>query len=133
MLVVMAATGGSRVLRGRVVSGIGGHARWMTVYADLYEAKTGVRLFPGSLNVVLDAPWYVPAERIRMEPSEYGVGMSVVPCRIGGIDAFILRTDKNNTGEGDHPATVIEIAAPVRLRDALDLEDGTAVEVSVPA
>ena len=128
-----AAEDGSRVLRGRVVPGIGGHAHWMTVYADLYEAKTGVRLFPGSLNVVLDAPWYVPAERIRMEPPEYGVGMSVVPCRIGGIDAFILRTDKNNIGEGDHPATVIEIAAPVRLRDALDLEDGTEVEVTVPA
>ncbi|GAC1605691.1 MAG: hypothetical protein NVS3B21_35300 [Acidimicrobiales bacterium] len=104
----------------------------MTLYAELYETKTGVRLYPGSLNVVLDSPWYVPAKHIRMEPPEYGVGMSIVPCAIGGIDGFILRTDKNNTGEGDHPATVIEVAAPVRLRDALDLDDGTEVEVAVP-
>lgn len=59
--------------------------------------------------------------------------MSIVPCAIGGIDGFNLRTDKNNTGEGGHPATVIEVAASVRLRDALDLEAGTEVEVAVPA
>ena len=129
----MAHEGGSRVLRGRVASGIGGHAHWMIVYADLYEAKTGVLLYPGSLNVVLDAPWYVPAERIRLEPPEYGIGMSIVACRIGGLDAFILRTDKNNAGDGDHPATVIEVAAPVRLRDVLGLEDGSEIEVAVPA
>ena len=103
----------------------------MTVYSDLYEAKTGAKLYPGSLNVMLDSPWYVPAERIRLEPPEYGIGMSIVRCRINGVDAFILRTDKNNAGEGDHPATVIEIAATIRLRDALGLEDGSEVEVSL--
>lgn len=94
---------------------------------------TGVRLYPGSLNVALDAPWYVPAERIRMEPPEYGIGMSIVACRIGSLDAFILRTDKNDAGDGDQPATVIEVAAPVRLQDVLGLEDGTEVEVTVSA
>ena len=115
------------------MSGVGGLAHWMTVYADVYEAKTGVRLYPGSLNVLLDSPWYVPAVRIRLEPPECGIGMSIVPCAIGGIDGFILRTDKNNSGEGDHPATVIEVAASVRLRDVLGVEDGTEVEVTVPS
>ncbi|MDT5200063.1 MAG: hypothetical protein QOH34_1585 [Mycobacterium sp.] len=50
----------------------------------------------------------------------------------GYVHGFILRTDKNDTGEGDHPATVIEVAASVRLRDALDLEDGSEFEVTVP-
>ena len=42
---------GDMLLRGWVTGGTGGHAHWMTTHADLYEAKTGVRLYPGSLNV----------------------------------------------------------------------------------
>jgi riboflavin kinase, archaea type len=119
------------LLRGRVTVGIGAHARWMTVHADLYEAKTGVRLYPGSLNVVLDRPCHVGSQPVRLEPPEYGVGLSIVPCTIQGVDAFILRTDKNDRGDGDHPPNVLEVAAAVRLRDALDLRDGDEVEIMV--
>jgi len=103
----------------------------MTVHADLYEAKTGVRLYPGSLNVVLDRPWHVGRKRVRLEPPEYAVGLGIVPCRIEGSDGFILRTDKNDQGDGDHPPTVIEIASGVRLRAALELHDGDEVEIVV--
>ena len=120
------------MLRGRVTAGIGGQAHWMTVHADRYEAKTGVRLYPGSLNVVLEDPWHVGNQRVRLEPPEYGVGMSIVPCTIDGIDAFVLRTDKNDRGEGDHSPNVVEIAAAVRLRDSLGLNDGDEVEIVVP-
>jgi riboflavin kinase, archaea type len=120
------------MLRGRVTGGIGDLARWMTVHADLYEAKTGVRLYPGSLNLELDRPWHVGTERIRLEPPEYGVGLSIVPCTIDRLDAFIVRTDKNDGGEGDHPPHILEVAAAVRLRDALGLENGDEVEIIVP-
>ena len=103
----------------------------MRIHADLYEVKTGVQLYPGSLNVVLDRPWHVSDYRVRLEPPEYGVGLSIVPCRIGVIEGFILRTDKNDCGEGDHPPNILEIAAAVRLRDALGLCDGDQVEVQV--
>ena len=119
-------------LRGRVSGGVGGLAHWMTLHADLYEEKTGVRLYPGSLNVVLDGPWRVSGEPVRLEPPEYGVGLSMVPCTIEGLDAFIVRTDKNDRGEGDHPPHVVEVAAAVRLRDALGLRDGDEVEIVVP-
>jgi riboflavin kinase, archaea type len=117
------------ILRGRVTGGIGDLARWMTMHADLYEAKTGVRLYPGSLNVELDRPWHVGRQRVRLEPPEYGVGLSIVPCTIDRLEAFILRTDKNDRGEGDHPPTILEIVAAVRLRDALGLQDGDEVEI----
>ena len=52
----MSESGG--MLRGRVTSGIGGHTHWMTVHADLYESTTGMRMFPGSLNLVLSEPWH---------------------------------------------------------------------------
>lgn len=120
---------GGMLLRGRVTGGIGGLAHWMTVHADLYEAKIGVRLYPGSLNVVLERPWHVHGQGVRLEPPEYGVGLSIVPCTIQGLDAFIVRTDKNDRGEGDHPPHVLEVAAVVRLRDALDLQDGDEVAI----
>src|SRR5580704_936800 len=78
------------LLRGLVTGGVSGHAHWMTVHADLYAAKTGVRLYPGSLNVALDHPWHVGRQRVRLEPPEYGVGMSIVQCTIQGLDAFIV-------------------------------------------
>lgn len=120
-----------RTLRGRVASGSGDLAGWMTRYADLYARKTGARLYPGSLNVVLEESWTVGGAAIRLEPPEYGISMSIVPCEINGLAAFILRTDKNDAGEGDHASNVIEVAAPVHLRSALGLLDGDAVEVVV--
>jgi hypothetical protein len=119
------------VLHGRVTAGIGGHAHWMTIHADLYEAKTGVRLYPGTLNVVLDHSWHVGGRGVRLEPPEYGVGLSIVPCTINGIDAFILRTDKNDQAEGDHSPNIVEVAATVLLRDSLGLDDGHEVEIVV--
>jgi riboflavin kinase, archaea type len=113
---------------------MGGHAHWMTLHADTYEAKTGVRLVAGTLNVVLGQPWLVPqAAWVRLEPPEYGVPLSIVPCKIEGIDAFVIRTDKNNSGLGDHPATVVEVAARIHLRETLGLRDGDEVSLILPS
>ncbi len=120
-------------LRGTVVSGRGDFSYWMEKLADHYERKTGVSLYPGTLNLALDAPWRVPPNPIRLEAREYGgrVSVSIVPCEILGMQAFILRTDQNEAGTGAHPLNIIEIAAQVRLRDAFSLADGDIVEVQV--
>jgi CTP-dependent riboflavin kinase len=119
------------VLRGRVTSGVGDLTTRMVDYADLYRSKTGVDLYPGSLNVVLEEAWHVGNNRIRIEPPECPVALSIVPCLIGGIDAFIVRTDRNDRGEGDHLPTIIEVAAVLGLRSALGVEDGDEVEVVI--
>jgi CTP-dependent riboflavin kinase len=123
-----------RVLRGTVATGIGDLARWMVRYADLYEECTGVRLYPGSLNVVLGEAYHLPPDPpMRLPPAALGgrVGMNIVPCRILGLQAFVLRTDQNAAGQGDHPPTVVEIAAAVCLRDELHLSDGDTVTVEI--
>ena len=43
-----------------------------------------------------------------------------------------MRTDPNADGTGDHPKTIIEVAAQVRLRDALNASDGGIVTIKVP-
>jgi riboflavin kinase len=122
------------VVTGRVTSGIGDLGRWMVVYAAAYEAETGVRLYPGSLNVLLREEYVLPAEPpMRLPPEALGgrVGMNIVPCTISGMAAFVLRTDQNEAGTGDHGRDVIEIGAPVRLRDALGLSDGDTVTIEI--
>ena len=121
------------VLRGEVVSGLGNFSYWIGKLEEHYFQKTGMRFYPGTLNVRLDAPYSLPKEVIRLEASEYGgtVSVNMVPCRIHGVPAFLLRTDANEEGRGHHPKTIVEIAAAVRLRDAFGLEDGDLVEIEV--
>jgi hypothetical protein len=54
--------------------GTGGHRpreTWPTGWWSTptsYERVTGVRLFPGSLNVVMAGQYRLPPERLRLEP-----------------------------------------------------------------
>jgi riboflavin kinase len=121
-------------LRGKVVSGLADFAVWIERLSGLYELKTGMRLYPGTLNLELALPYSLPHDVIRLEAHEYGgsVSVSIVPCRVFGRPAFLLRTDQNEAGAGRHPRNIIEIATDVRLRDAYQLKDGDWVEIEFP-
>ena len=118
-------------LTGVVESGVGDFARWIERLQGHYRRLTGVTLYPGTLNVRLAAPFRMPPGALRLEAEDHGgeVSVSLLPCRVGGLAAFVLRTDANEAGEGDHPPEVLELAAAVRLRDALGLADGDEVTV----
>ena len=122
------------VLKGVVVSGMGNFSFWIEKLEIYYTQKTGMRLFPGTLNLRLAAPYSLPAEVIRLEKEEYGgtVSVSLVPCSVFGRRAFLLRTDANEEGRGHHPRNIIEIATDVKLRDVYRLKDGDEVEVALP-
>ena len=93
-----------------------------------------MRLYPGTLNIELSAPYSLPPKVMRLEANEYGgsVSLSIVPCQIFDRRAFLLRTDQNERGAGHHPRNIIEIATDIRLRDAYQLRDGDWVEVEFP-
>ena len=122
------------ILRGRVVSGMGNFSGWIDRLSDHYERKTGMKLFPGTLNVLLEAPWSLPSRVIRLEAAEYGgaVSVNLLPCAFRGRKAFLLRTDANESGEGHHPKTIVQIATDVKLRDHFHLSDGDYVEIELP-
>jgi riboflavin kinase, archaea type len=121
-------------LRGRVCAGLGKCSREMPGHLDHYERKTGIYPVPGTLNLRLDEPFYLPEDVMCLEAAEYGGDKSVyiVPCEVNGRRALILRTDRNERGIGPHPKTIIEVAADFRLRDWLGVSDGDIVEVRVP-
>jgi riboflavin kinase len=120
--------------RGKVVSGRANFGLWIEHLSSLYEEKTGMRLYAGTLNIELSSPYSLPPDVIRLEANEYGgsVSVSIVPCQIFGRQAFLLRTDQNERGTGHHPRNIIEIATDIRLRDAYQLRDGDSVEVELP-
>ena len=119
------------VLKGVVVSGMGNFSYWLEKLESYYTQKTGMRFFPGTLNLRLEQPYSLPAEVIRLEKEEYDgtVSVSMVRCRIFDRPAFLLRTDANEAGRGHHPKNIIEIATDIKLRDQYQLQDGDAVEV----
>lgn len=121
-------------IRGRVVAGMGSFSIWIERLHEHYLRKTGMLLFPGTLNLQLDEPWFVPAGCLRLEGVEYGgtVTVNIVPCSVFCRPAFVLRTTANEEGRGHHPRTILEIACDVKLRDAYQLKDGDWVEVEIP-
>ena len=121
-------------LQGKVVSGRGDFGYWIERLSPFYTQKTGIRLYPGTLNIELPTPYSLPPGAIRLDASEYGgtVSVSIVPCLIFDRQAFLLRTDQNEQGTGHHARNIVEIATDIRLRDAYDLRDGDWVEVDLP-
>ena len=109
-------------------------------HADVYEAWTGMKLFPGSLNVLLkekfdwDGASVAPLKRIHsLVPHGGNRDICLVPCEIsndrGKVYGFAWAT---TFAASDADYRVLEIIASVRLRDALDLENGSPVSIEIP-
>jgi CTP-dependent riboflavin kinase len=124
-------------LRGVVRTGKGDFAHWIDRLSDHYRRKTGVQLFPGTLNVHLLAghTYLFPPDRIiRLERAEYGgqVSVSILPCTLFDRPAFVLRTDGDDGKHGDPPEAILEIASDLPLRETYGLSDGDIVEITLP-
>ena len=122
------------ILRGVVRSGQGDFSFWLDKLEAYYTRLTGMKLFPGTLNVhLIEQTFPIIQPCLRLEKEEYGgrVSVSLVPCRIFGRAAFILRTDTDRGKLGDSPEAILEIATDVKLRDVYGLRDGDIVEVEV--
>ena len=120
------------ILTGTIQSGENNFSYWLSKLEPYYTAKTGMKLFPGTLNVHLNQAYELPSETLCLKKEEYGgeVSVKIMPCRIFGRKAFILRPYRDNR-EDNYDKRVLEIATDIKLRDAYQLKDGDEVQIEV--
>ena len=118
------------VIRGNVATGIGEGQYYLSRkgYRGQFHEKLGFVPYPGTLNIKLDNPFVPSSEPIKiMEFSDGDKAFGACQCywiRINGIKAVIVRPERSS-----YPSDLIEIIAPISLRESLGLSDGDEVEV----
>jgi CTP-dependent riboflavin kinase len=109
------------------------------LFREAYRAKTGLALFPGSLNLVIKEEFSLlnPSLRpklITMSGDEYGGERDILmlPCVLSSLDdtpAFVWRTTAAEQHSEDR--RLLEVLASIPLRQTFGLKDGDRVEVRI--
>jgi len=129
-------------LKGVVTSGLGEGAVYMSIpqYRARFAELLGYEPFAGTLNVKLYDE-YVPVRRTLRDAAGYRIeGFSVNGRVYGGVTVYkasIRGHDRSaecallELDVTKHGPEVVELIAPVKLRDVLKLKDGDPVEILV--
>jgi len=132
-------------LAGVVTSGMGEGRHYISLpgYASQFEARLGYEPFPGTLNVELEEESVrlraglstidpVPIDAWEDEERTYGPA-GCYPATLSTADdgrtydeAHAIVPERTH-----HDESQLELIAPVKLRDELDLEDGERLTVTV--
>jgi riboflavin kinase len=120
-----------RPLRGKVASGMGKGQYYLSRegYRRQFIAYLGFSPYPGTLNVKLQEPFDPSRQQAIKIHGFEDEGRAFGECRcyrirINGIGAAIVQPERSN-----YPADLVEIIAPVNLRESLHLQDGDEVEL----
>lgn len=125
-------------LEGNVLKGLGEGQYYINIpgYKKQFEEKLNFVPFPGTLNVKLSEDsldlrtMLKEMKTIRIEGFNDGErtfgGGNCYLVSIGGVDAAVVAPERTH-----YPSDLIEIIAPVKLRDALSLKDGDRVVIQV--
>lgn len=117
-------------IQGTVFTGIGDGAHYISMdhYSNTIEEATGFKPFPGTLNLYVDPEdrkrLLEKTEDERVEAVDDYIGFNVHKVKIGDVKAAVLDLDMT-----DHGDDVIEVVAPVELREKFGLEDGDQLKV----
>jgi len=126
---------GDRRLTGVVFSDLGRAASFMEIdwVVDSLEQALGFKPFPGTLNVKLDTP---EAETVwRAARSAEGIRIGAPDQSFCSARCFRVRIEGNWPGAviltavADYPGDKLEVIAPLRLKDALKIQDGARVTI----
>ena len=125
-------------LEGKVLKGLGEGQYYVNIpgYKKQFEEKLHFIPFPGTLNVQLSESSSALRNYLHEMPAVQVEGFNdgertfgggkCYPVVVGGIEAAIVSPDRTH-----YPSHLIEIIAPVKLRDALELNDGDRVVIQV--
>jgi len=127
------------LLIGRVQAGKNDASRWLSKFNEAYSHKTGMSVFPGSLNLVLEHPfdWFEPRYRERtvwFGREEYGGERDILllPCELMSLEARAAFLWTTTIGARDRPEPrIVEIITDIGLRKVHGLVDGDIVSLKI--
>lgn len=120
-------------LTGKVKTGLGEASFWMKKSQEAFYNKTGIKMFPGTLNVELKEDYNLKGSLKVLKGKEYGGSQDVYikECKIFGHKSYIVRTDKNISEKRTHPLNLVEIISDINFREKYNLKDGQTIEITI--
>ncbi len=125
-------------IRGKVFSGVGEGRYYVSLegYRRQFRDKLGFDPYPGTLNLKIPKEEMYFRRRLDEEEGILIEGFSTKDRTFGEVKAFRCRVDGVEGAvvipkRTHYPSEILEIIAPVKLRDKLGLKDGDVVEVEV--
>ncbi|WP_246939517.1 DUF120 domain-containing protein [Bacillus pinisoli] len=117
-----------KVIRGKVVKGINERSRWMNKLESYYTSKTGIRLFPGSIQIQLldycKQSTYIHKNSMNKKDECYQI------CYVNGIKVYYMEPMDSTFRKSSQ--SIIEIVSDLDLIKSLRLSEGEEVEVMMP-
>jgi CTP-dependent riboflavin kinase len=128
-------------IHGVVEAGCGDASYWLSKYADIYRLWTGMTIVPGSLNVHLLAKFDWNAAAVEPFKKIYSLvpyggnrDIGLIPCEMYKVESHKIYGFAWSTTKAidDPDDKVIEIITSVRLREVLQLDNGSPVVIDIP-
>lgn len=120
------------ILSGKITSGIGTAKMWVSKIEEVFEKNTKMKVFHGTLNIELKEDYIIEPDWI-IKPEEFGGTQKVLvkKCEIFGQQAYIVRAEKNQIGEGDHNLKIIEIVSDINYRKKYNIKDNQDITILI--
>ncbi len=133
---IFSGNGSIKVLSGKVITGLGEGQYYISLegYRAQFREKLGFDPYPGTLNLKLDPESIELRKRISAntrilgftdQNRTFGSG-SCFNVRISDIKGAVITPERTH-----YPEDIIEVIAPLNLRDYLNIKDGSVVNVEV--
>lgn len=133
---IFSGSGGKKILKGQVITGLGEGQYYISLegYRAQFREKLGFDPFPGTLNIRLDKSSIELRKRIKTDVRisgftdhnrTFGSG-SCFNIKINGIKGAVIIPERTH-----YPEDIIEVIAPVNLREHMGFKDGSKVRVEV--
>ena len=127
------------LLKGTVVSGEGEGSYYLSLegYRKQIKEKLGFDPYPGTLNVLLTPESLEKRALLYLRRAITISGFEEGGRRYGEVLAYPAQVNSFWPAaiiiplKTHHPPSIVEVIAPVKLRDRLKLEDGDSVSIKV--
>ncbi|MCF2135679.1 MAG: CTP-dependent riboflavin kinase [Candidatus Thorarchaeota archaeon] len=126
------------IIEGIVTTGIGEGAYYVDIYAERFEEALGFKPYPGTLNVkVIDDESRKAVNAMRRSPPLVVTGFQFEGRTFGDVTCYRVKVNDQVDAavvvaqRTHHTPDILEIIAPVNLREDYGLSDGSEVTLTV--